>query len=86
MNEKMYSVTYAVTFSEKFYCQGIYYHPGVEYFFTTLSEHPGDALDDAYNDYYRRFGCLDYEGNIVVENFKPLAGSPVIKEVKEVAL
>jgi hypothetical protein len=84
----MYSVTYAVTFKKKFFYQGIYYYPGVEYFFTTLSDsdHHMDVFDEAYSDHHIRFGELDYEGNIVVENIKPLSAEPIIKEVKEVTL
>jgi hypothetical protein len=60
----------------------------VEYHFTCLSEtdHPADAVDEAFVDYETRFDCIDREGRVVVENFKPTAADPVIKEVKEVTI
>jgi hypothetical protein len=87
MNTKMFAVTYAVTPKKKFFYQGIYYFPGVEYHFTVLTEsnHPGDVFDGAWDDCCRRFDCIDPEGGIVTENFKSLT-DPAVKEVKEVSL
>jgi hypothetical protein len=88
MSTTRFAVTYAVTFEKSFFYQGIYYYPGVEYCFTVLSEsdHPGDVFDDADSDFHQRFDCIDREGRIVVENFKPLAADPVIKGIRKVML
>lgn len=77
----MHAVTYSVMFIEETCCSGILHHPGIEYYFTTLSG--GEPVDDAYFDIHQRFGFIDTDGFFVrklsIEN-------PVIKEVKGVQI
>jgi hypothetical protein len=79
-----FAVTYGVTFERRFFHQGIYYYPGVEYCFTVLSEsdQPEDVLSDASTDYEHRFKHVNEEGCIVLSG----ASVPVIKGIREVTL